>query len=215
MNLKESFRYQNYLAKLFADISGYLQDKRNLVCVKQEHLRKNANPDAQDETVDATYKRLFAQSNGVIVDFMKSIIDEKQALSIAIGKAKAACPTDIDAVSSCNAMLRGMATVLERMCAIKPSELKTQGSDFKFNATGEQVRYCYDVIETTTIDFDRNKVKRLAKALAAEADENSATLDRCMIDVNVNFTPMFSVSDSTEDALEAFAAQRDYERHAV
>lgn len=215
MNLKESFRYQNYLAMLFTSISAYLNDRRNLVCVKQEHLRKSANPEAQDETVDATKERAYAQSNGTIIEFMKAVMEEKHSLAIAIGKAKAGCVIDIDAEAAHNSLRRGMAATLEHVCAIKPSECKTQGSDFKFNATGDQVRYFYDIKEITTIDFDRNGVKRLAKNLAREADEASSALDRCMIDVNVDFVPSFNVSDSVEDALEAFAAQKKIERHAV
>lgn len=214
MNLKESFRYQNYLGTLFGSVLSYLNDKRNMVHVRQEHMRKSVNPDAQDETVDASKERVYAQDNGTIIEFMRAVMEEKYALAVAIGKAKAACSIDIDAETSHNTLRRNMASVLERVCAIKPSECKTQGSDFKFNATGDQVRYCYDIKETTTIDFDRNAVKKLAKNLSKEADEASSALDRCMIDVNVNFYPSFSVSDSVEDALEAFAAQKKIERYA-
>lgn len=215
MNLKESFRYQNYLGTLFSNVSTYLQDKRNLVLVKQEHLRKNANPDAQDETIDASKEKVFEQDNGTIIEFMKAVMDEKYALAIAIDKAKASCSIDIDAETSRNTYRRNMATILERITAIKPSECKTQGSDFKFNATGDQVRYIYDIKETTTINFDRNKVKRLAKNLARQADETSTEIDRCMIDTNVNFYPYFNVGDSIEDALDSFEAQKKYEDHAV
>lgn len=215
MNLKESFRYQNYLGALFSSVSAYLQDKRNLVIIKQEHLRKNANPDAQDETIDASKERAFTQDNGTIIEFMKAIVDEKYALAIAINKAKTSCGIDIDAETARNSQRRTMATILERVATIKPSECKTQGSDFKFNATGEQVRYFYDIKETTTIDFDRNKVKRLAKSLAKESDETSTAIDRCMIDTDVNFIPSFNVGDSIEDALESFDEQKKYERHAV
>lgn len=215
MNLKESFRYQNYLATLFTSVSSYLQDRRNLVRVQQDHLRKSANPDAQDETVDATKERVYTHDNGTIIEFMKAVMEEKYALAVAIGKAKAACSIDIDAETAHNTLRRGMASTLEHVCSIKPSESKTQGSDYKFNATGDQVRYYYDIKETTTIDFDRNSVKKLAKNLAREADEASAALDRCMIDVSVNFCPSFNVSDSVEDALEAFVVQKKIERHAV
>ncbi len=215
MNLKESFRYQNYLTTLFSEVSSYLNNRRNLVRVRQDHLRKSANPDAQDETVDATQERVYVQDNGTIIAFMKAIMDEKYALAIAIGKAKSACSIDIDAETAYNSLRRGMAATLERVCSIKSSECKTQGSDFKFNATGDQVRYYYDIKEVTTIDFDRNSVKHLAKTLAKEADETSSALDRCMIDVCVDFYPSFNVSDSVEDALESFATQRKIERHAV
>lgn len=215
MNLKESFRYQNYLSELFQSVTAYLHDRRNLIRVKQEHMRRSVNPDAQDETVDATAERAYAQDNGAIIDFMKAVMEEKHALAIAIGKAKAACSIDIDAQTAHNILRRSMASTLERICAIKPSECKVPGGDFRFNAAGDQVRYVYDIKEITTIDFDRTSVKKLCKHLTREADEASSALDRCMIDVSVNFYPSFNVSDSVEDALESFVTQRKIERHAV
>lgn len=215
MNLKESFRYQNYLATLFNGVSCYLRDKQNLVCVRQEHMRKSANPDAQDESVDATKERVYAHDNGTIIEFMKAVMDEKYELAIAIDKAKAACAIDIDAETMRNTLRRNMAAVLDHVSSIKPSECKIQGSDFKFNATGDQVRYYYDIKETTTIDFDRNSVKKLAKGIAKDADNASSAIDHCMIDVNVEFSPLFNVSDSLEDALETFVNQKKYEEKAV
>lgn len=215
MNLKESFRYQNYLGTLFSSITSYLHDRRNLTCVQQVHMRASANPDTQDEVVDASKERLYAQDNNTVIAFLKAVMEEKYNLAIAIGKAKASSPIDIDAETAHNVLRRGMASTLESVCAIKPSEYKTQGSDFKFNVNGEQVRYFYDIKETTTIDFDRKVAKSLAKSLAKAADEASSALDRCMIDVNVNFYPSFNVSDSVEDALDAFAVQRQIDRHAV
>ena len=215
MNLKESFRYQNYLTRLFNEVQSCLGNRNNMVHVQQVHMRHNANPDAQDETIDASKERPYTQDNGTVIAFMECLITEKYELARAIGKAKASCAIDIDAETAHNTMRRNMATTLERIGNIKPSECKAQGYDFKFNATGEQVRYCYDIKETTTIDFDRNHVKHLVKSLNGDADETSNALDRCMIDVQVSFTPMFNTSDSFDDALEAFAAQRKMDRRAV
>lgn len=215
MNLKEAFRYQNYLGTLFASANSFLRGKQNLVRIQQEHQRKSANPDAQDEVLDATPERIYAQDNGTIINFMKAVMDEKHALSLAINKAKAACPIDIDAETSYNTMRRSVVGVLDYIGSIKPSEAKLQGSDFKFNVTGEQVLYYYPIKAITTIDFDRNKVKSLGKRLAKEADETSTALDRCMIEITVDFCPTFDVSDSVEDALEAFEEQQNYERRAV
>lgn len=215
MNLKEAFRYQNYLGTLFATASSYLRNKNNLVRVQQEHLRKSANPDAQDEVVDATTERMYEQNVDTIIDFMKAIIDEKYRLSLAVDKAKAGQSIDVDAETSRNTMRRAMVGVLEYIGSIKPSESKRQGSDYKFTATGEQASYYYNMKETVTIDFDRSKVKHLSKELAKDADETSTALDRCMIDDSVDFVPFFNVSDSIEDALESFEAQLKSERRAV
>lgn len=215
MNLKEAFRYQNYLSSLVNSLSSYLSCRNHLVRVQQCHLRKNANPDAQDEVIDATTERPYEQDNGTIIQFMKAVMDEKYSLSLAINKAKAGCSIDVDAATSANLLRRNMASSLESICAIKPSEKKLQGSDFKFNANGEQVCYYYDIKETTTIDFDRAAAKRLAKSPTKEADEVSAALDRAMLDVAVIFYPSFNLSDSVADALEAFATQQKLEKHAL
>ena len=75
---------------------------------------------------------------------------------------------------------------------------------YKFNTVGDQVQYTYDVKEVTTIDFDRNKVKGLGKRLIEEADKVSAQVDKLMVELNVEYSPEFSVNDSFEDAVTQF-----------
>lgn len=215
MNLKEAFHYQNYLGTLLASMTSYLREKANLVHFQKEHQRKSANPEAQDETVDDTPERMYAQDNNTIIDFVKSILDEKYALSLAIGKAKAGSSIDIDAETSCNSLRRNMVSTLDRIGSIKSTEFKTQGSDYKFDVNGQQTRYVYPVKEITTIDFDRNKVKSLSKSLAKEADATSSALERCMIETNVEFFPLFDVTDSVEDALTAFETRQNYVHHSL
>ena len=215
MNLKEAFRYQNYLNDLFSQMKFYAADRRNFLIVKQEHFRSKVNPEAVDETIETTKEREYTQDNKTIISFMSALIEEKHRLSIAIDKAKAACEIDIDAETAHNNKRRDMALLLKTIAGIKPSERKTTGRDFKFNANGEQVEYCYEINEVSTIDFDRNAVKGLFRKLSRESDDMSAKIDRCMIDVIVEFEPMFDVSDSVEDALCDYEEKLRIERKAV
>ena len=207
MNLKESFQYQNHLTAMYNTVLSYLNNKENLVVVTQEHLRSIANPDAKDETLDATKERAFSQNVDAILAFVSAIVAEKYALTIAINRAKFACSMDIDAETTRNSMLRNLYSVLENICKIKSSERKIQGADFKFNINGEQMKYYYDVKETTTEDFDRANVKAMAKDMRKTADNVSSMLDHCMVETEVSFQPAFDISDSVEDALNAFSAQ--------
>lgn len=192
---------------MYNTVLSYLSNKENLVVVTQEHLRSAANPDAKDEMLDATKERAFSQNVDTILAFVDAIIHEKYVLTIAINKAKAACPVDIDAETTRNSMLRNLYSALENICKIKSSERKIQGADFRFNINGEQMKYYYDVKETTTEDFDRANVKAMAKDMIKTADNVSSMLDHCMVETEVPFRPAFDVSDSVEDALNAFAAQ--------
>lgn len=210
MNLKEAFRYQNYLTNLFDVASSYLRNRQNLVHVTQFHLRNEANPDVDNVRIDATTERPYSCHNDVLLAFLNSVMEEKHNLAILIGKAKASCPIDIDAETASNSIRRNAIHTLGGAIAIKSSETKKQGNDFKFNVAGDQVRYVYDITEVKNIDFNRNRFKGMLRALSQKADEVSAAIDRCMIDVELpKFVPMFDISDSVDDAIEAFAALND------
>ena len=52
MNLKESYRYANYLDNLYETAQRHLYDKAFTTTTKQNHLRKKANSDAVDEIIE-------------------------------------------------------------------------------------------------------------------------------------------------------------------
>ena len=72
------------------------------------------------------------------------------------------------------------------------------------DAEGNQVSYRCDLKKVTTINFDRNKVKKFAASLNKQADTISAELDKCLVNTEVAFEPPFDVNDSFAEAFEAF-----------
>lgn len=204
MYLKEAFRYQNYLNELISATTSYLSSGQYTTKTVQEHLRKKANPDAENETIDLSAERALAYTANQMVDFLQHLIDEKQKLTKAISEAKKGCSIDIDAEVANNRIRQSVAATLSRMGNMKPSERMTRAYAYKFNAEGNQVQYAYEVKEVTTIDFDRNKVKGISKKLIQSADEASTAIDKAMVELAVDYTPNYSVNDSFEDAIEQF-----------
>lgn len=99
-----------------------------------------------------------------------------------------------------NKKKQSFVSVLNGIVNIKPSEKKTQGTDYKFNQQdGNQIRYYYNIEETTTIDFDRNDVKALIKKYNKECDDISAKLDAIEINTVVEHTQKYDISDTFED----------------
>ena len=92
------------------------------------------------------------------------------------------------------------------MADLRSSEqiIHNGGSGYRFNTDGNQVTYRCDAKKVTTIDFDRNKVKRYAAALNKRSDEVSAELDRCMVNTEVAYEAPFDVNDSFASVFEAF-----------
>ena len=203
MNLKESYRYANYLDNLLSTAYSYLRNKGFITTTKQNHLRSKANSDAQDEVIDVQkpYDVEFTPNN--VVDFVVKIIDEKEGLSNAIAVAKANTEINIDNAIAMNKKKQGFVSVLNGMADIKATEKQKNGSDYKFNAEGNQVAYYYTVVETTGIDFDRNDIRALAKKYLKETDEISAKLDTIEINTILDFEPKYDINSTFEELVLA------------
>jgi len=139
-----------------------------------------------------------------MVDFALCLLKEKEGVGGAINAAKKSTSIDIDSSVATNKKKQEVSRVLSRMANIKPSERVGRGQDYKFNNEGNQVPYYYETKEVTVIDFDRNKVKAVAKQLIKESDEVSGQLDKIMIDTTVEFNPQFDVCDNLADVLEVY-----------
>ena len=199
MNLKESYRYANYLDNLLSTAYSYLRNKGFITTTKQNHLRSKANSDAQDEVIDVQKPYDVEFTPNSILDFIVKVIDEKEGLSNAIAIAKANTEINIDNAIAMNKKKQGFVSVLNGMVGIKSTEKQTTGRDYKFDVNGEQKPYTYPVTEVTSISFDRDDVKGLIKKYNKDCDEVSAKLDEIEITTAVEFNPAFDINDTFED----------------
>ena len=199
MNLKESYRYANYLDRLLITADTYLRNKGFVTTTEQNHLRSKANPDAQDEiiVVQKPYDVDFTPND--IIDFVVKVINEKENLFSAIADAKVSAEINIDNAIAMNKKKQSFVNTLNTIVSIKPSETQSMGKDYKFDINNEQKPYSYQIISKTSIDFDRTSVKGLIKKYNKECDEISSKLDEIEITTPVDFTPLFDINDSFED----------------
>ena len=199
MNLKESYRYANYLDSLLNKAYMYLGNKGFVTTTKQNHLRSKANKEAEDEIMDVQkpFDVDFAPNN--IIDFVVKVLTEKEVLTNAIAAAKAGTEINIDNAVAMNKKKQGFVYILNEIVNLKPTEKTVAGRAYKFDINNEQKPYVYDITETTTIDFDRNDVKALIRKYNKECDEISAKLDSIEINTEVSFAPRWDVNDVFED----------------
>lgn len=204
MNLKESYRYANYLDTLLNTAYRYLQNKGFTTTTKQNHLRSKANSEASDEIVEVQKPYDVEFTPNDVIDFVVGVITEKELLANAIAKAKSGAEINIDNAVAMNKKKQAFVSVLSGIVNIKPSEKTTQGTDYKFNQQdGNQIRYYYNIEETTIIDFNRNDVKALIKKYSKECDDISAKLDTIEINTIVEHTQKYDISDTFEDLVGA------------
>lgn len=207
MVLKEAFRHQNFLDNLISEATNFVCVTSNVVTKTQEHLRKLANPEAENEVIEVPKLVSVDYTPNDIVSFIMNVITEKENLSKAIVLAKAKSEIDIDSFISLNKTKQNVAKFLKNMSEIKSNEKMSKGFGTKFNINGEQVSYSYDVKEITTIDFDRNKVKSLAKRLNKDSDDISTQIDKINVSLEVDYTPVYEIGDSLDDCMEIFLSK--------
>lgn len=203
MNLKESYRYANYLDTLLNTAYRYLQNKGFITITKQNHLRSKANNEATDEVIEVQkpYDVYFTPNN--VIDFVIKVITEKELLADAIAKAKAGAEINIDNAVAMNKKKQGFVSILNELANMKSSEKSIQGTDYKFNQEGNQTKYFYTIEETTQIDFNRNNVRNLVKKYLKETDEVSSKLDAIAINTAVDHIALFDINDNFEDLVGA------------
>lgn len=199
MNLKESYRYANYLDDLLSTAYTYLRNKGFVTTTVEEHLRKQSNPDVENEVIEVQKPYDVEFKPNDVIDFVVKIIEEKDKLSSAIAKAKSTTEIDIDNAITMNKKKQGFVSVLNGIADIKPNEKKSTGKGYKFDINGEQKPYIYDVNSKTTIDFNRTDVRNLVKKYLKETDEISAKLDLIEITTQVDFVPTWDVNEKFEE----------------
>ncbi len=197
MNLKEAFRYQNKLQSFMDEAQEILDRDSNVTKVENTYLRHKVMAEAEDETIVITPDTEYYEQITGIAQFLLYLLGEKEALFAAIRKAKDALDIDMDSEVSLNAARQSIARTFKQI-------IPNGGTGYRFNAEGNQISYRCDVKRVTTINYDRNVIRRELGKLNKASDETSAKLDLCLVTSTVDYEPPFDVNDSFADAFERF-----------
>lgn len=205
MNLKESFRYQNFLSSLLSGAMSSLTDAQHCLTTTKNHLRNKANGEAADVTEQVDVGEFH--KNDDVLRFVLFLIEEREKLTTAVGRAKASIGFDLDAAVETNKFRQTAVRNINTMLRYKGTKRTERGTDYKFNAEGNQTPYYYDIEVVTSEDFDRVRAKAAAQDIIAKADEVSAAIDSALINTRVEYEAPFNVNDSFDDAMVAFLAR--------
>lgn len=201
MVLKEAYRYQNYLADLLEQARRKFFEPDLITKSKTVH-KKSVATRGKVEDVIVESVNPYDYSAEDIINFCVKIIDEKEKLTVAIDAAKKNASIDIDSSIAMNITKRGLISSLSALANVKPESKKSDAIDYIINdIDGKQQVYHYEAETVKSIDFDRNEVKGLIKRLNRECDSVSEQLDRINVTTNVNYTPIWDVNESLDDAI--------------
>lgn len=204
--LKKAFEYQNYLKGLLNRAMVIINTDGFVTTTKEKHLRSRQYSGAQDEEIIVKKPFEFDScSVNQLISLIEILINESEKLTNAINSAKHFSGQDFDAMIANNSRKREFLNCLIRMSVIKPMERKDVGVAQKFNESGEQVSYKYDVEVVKTIDFDRKAVKAIINKLRNEVDEISQQIDALQITTQVFYEPPYQIGDTLEDIIADMA----------
>lgn len=204
MNLKESFRYQNFLDSLINDARYSIMNVSHSMIVTKSHLRSKANPDAVDEVLVETVDDFHP--NDKVVEFLVWAVNEKEALARIISSSKTSADFDLDSSVSSNRQRKELIKSINSLLSRKESKTKEYGTDYKFNVEGDQVPYRYEIEVERKENFNRSELKAVVKSLNTICDEVSSKIDEFLINTAVDYTPRFDVNASFDDVMEEFIA---------
>jgi Fe2+ or Zn2+ uptake regulation protein len=207
MNLKEAFRFQNKLTEVINAAQEYLENRDNVVDVTMLHLKSKARPEMADETlsIDKSGHAITASPN-TVVEFLLNMLEEKAKLCHAIRTTKKNINMDLDGEIELNVKRQSIYRTLSQLAAIKASRTlnPNAGIGYCFNNDGNQTSFKYDIENTTTICFDRKKVKALEQKIIKEADKISKEIDKCMICEQVEYTEPFDVNVTFAELINSY-----------
>lgn len=202
MNLKESFRYQNFLDGLLEAAINSITTREHCLTTTKKHLRSKANPDAEDTTEIVEVEPFHG--NDDVLRFLQWLVKEKGILTTAINKAKAATVEDMDAAIESNKYRQRINTAIRGILKYTTRKITERGMDYKFNVEGNQAGYYYDIEIETTEAYDKAKAKTIMRDMSLESDNISAEIDSILINTDVKYEPKFNVNESFEDVMEEF-----------
>ena len=210
MNLKEGFHYQNFLNNLMTEADEYLYDEEHLFTITRKHKRKAANPDAEDLDEKVEVNNPFDAND--MIQFMLSLITEKEELTAAINSAKADANRDIDALTEGNKLRN---TLCKRAMAI----LKKKGGTttraqrgYMLNNEKNQVAYYYDVEETKEEIFVRSSLSEILEEASKETTEVSNQIDVLRVTTDLDFTPRFNVNLTFDEVVKKYIEELKKQR---
>ena len=204
MNLKEAFRYQNFLSSIHSDATSLLRIIDNSFKTTHKHLLSTVNAEEEDKTeVVDKYTGGYYPTDALIA-MLNFTIEHQQRLSHAISEAKHSCGVDIDALIIGNRSRRDVVASLRRITAHKPNVSYKDGTAYKFNAEGNQVPYRYKIEVTVEDDFDRAAMSRLIREYNALSDKASSDIENAMINTQVFYEPELDVNLTFDEAFEIF-----------
>ena len=206
MNLKEAFQAQNTMNNLFNHAQNYLNQIENVVTIKEKHLRSKAVEGQIDEVYDGNSVDAKKFPADKIIEFLLKLIDEREKLAIAISRAKANMDFDLDAAVDTNKKRHSLASTFDWLASLKSSKViqKNQGRGYVFNNEGNQTEYRYDIERVQTIDFDRNKLRKIIKNLYSKADAVSNDIDLELLDTKVDYEFPFDMHGDNESIIEDY-----------
>lgn len=211
MNLKEAFRFQNKLQSMMDEVQSILGVTSNVTKVQNTYLRHKVMAEAEDETTVDTPSTEYGEKITELAEFLLHLMTEREKLSAAIYKAKSnlELSAGLDGEVSLNSKRQEVANLFRHMVSLRNGEvlITNGGTGYRFNNEGNQVSYRCDVKRVTTINFDRNKIRKMCADLSKKSDETSTALDAALVNTVVEYETPFDVNETFAEAFEAYQTE--------
>lgn len=203
MNLKEAFRYQNFLDNLMMAAATTINEKDRALTTVKTHRKNKVNPDEEDFVETISTEEDFP-SNDRIINFMVWLVGEKERLTNALNEAKRNLYADVDAEIEANKYRRTFYNAIKNMLGYRPGKRIEKGEGYKFNNEGVQSPYVYEIEVKESENYDREVARKVMRTMISEADKTSSKVDSIMTNTEVDYVPPYDVNEAFYDIMDDF-----------
>lgn len=204
MNLKEAFTYLNFLKSLTETLEPLLTTASYVYKIKRTTKNSAVDSTQPDETTEVVAVRNFDADETKLYQTFARINQERVLCTLAIAAAKHKLVEkgiDIDSLIATNKILECEIKAYKTLAGVKSKEVNAETTAYRFNNEGNQVAYRIPVTDVYTIDYDRNDVKQKLRTTKSQFMHNSNTVDRAMLDTQLNFVSQWDLTDTLEDII--------------
>ena len=204
MKLVEAYRYSNYITHLMDNVRLLLMKPEFMNNVTLTKHMSGSVPNGEDATELQARDEDFDPD--LTMNFLLALFEEKKNLLYAIEHAK---PQDTDAEIALNKDRRTLGVLFSNLGNAKEKTvIDTRDSTYGVGADGVQNVYQFKVDKTLTVRYNRVMARAIGKEMMRQAEEVSMRLDAEKLTCEVNFHPLFDITDTLEEAFGKYTASQ-------
>lgn len=207
MTLQEAEQYKEQCEESILHFSSYLSSPENVYLIREEHRRKDIDPEAENEIIirDPSQRDGFTAQE--VLQALEKLLDEYEGLQRAIAFAKLQAETDIDRAETLQEHRRSFCDTLRMFPQLVPGTTVSMKKGHIMDAGGRLVSYDYEMETIDTPLLSQKSVTTYLRETEAEIEKWQEIIDCCRREMFIDYRPCMRVEGTIKEIVMSLREQ--------